>query len=181
MNLPIRIRPANEEDVPFIFNSWLKSYRTSPFGKKLSNSIFYPEHHKLLERLLKTSSVLVACSNNDPSQIYGYICTALIEGIFTVHYIYVKHTFRKLGIAKVLYASVNPQNEKGIYTHNNYIADNLSPKYQLLYHPYILFNDHKISPQLLTDDLLEKANILAASKPISQPQKEAKSDTTQTN
>jgi hypothetical protein len=140
MNEQIRLRPANEEDVPFIFSSWLKSFRTSHFANKLVNSVYFAEHHKLIEKIVKNAHVIVACNNSDPSQIYGWVCAQQIEGIFTLHFVYIKHPFRKMGLARLLINSFEQADTAGIYTHHTHAMDYIAPKFNLMYHPYVLFN-----------------------------------------
>ncbi len=142
--LPIRLRKANQEDVSFIFNSWLRSYKHSLFARPVTNTIFYAEHHKIIERLLKTNQVVIACNDNDPSQIYGFICGGHIDNIFCLHYIYVKHSFRSLGVGKALLNAFqhNPSTA-AVYTHHTRWADKLGARYNLVYHPYLLFDNSK--------------------------------------
>jgi ribosomal protein S18 acetylase RimI-like enzyme len=135
----VRLRQADQNDVPFIFNSWLKSYRDSSTAKLVSNTVFFSEHHKLIERIVKHNPVILAVNDADPTQIYGYICAGVTEGIFTLHYIYVKHNFRNLGIGKALLnAFEHDLATAGIYTHHTKIADKIASKYNFLYHPYVL-------------------------------------------
>ena len=139
--LPIWIRKANQEDVNFIFNSWLKSFRGSLFAKPLNNTVYFTEHHKILERIAKTSEILIACNKDDPTQIYGYICAERVEGIFVLHYAYIKHTYRSMGIAKILLSAFERDPEEaGCYTHHTRSAERLAPKFNLIYHPYLLIN-----------------------------------------
>ena len=138
---PIRLRKANQEDVNFIFNAWLKSYKFSYFARNITNTIFFAEHHKIIERLLKSYDTIVACNDSDPTQIYGFINAGSTEGIFTLNYVYVKQAFRGLGIAKVLFNAFDPDiTTASIYTHHARIADRLSAKYNLVYHPYVMIN-----------------------------------------
>ena len=142
--LPILLRPANAEDVGFIFNAWLKSFRNSEHAKDLSNEIYFSEHHKVIEELLKRYDVIIACNNEDPSQIYGFICAGSTDGVFTLHYVYVKHTFRRMGIGQALLNSFqHDSNYAAIYTHHGRPAKHLAKKYNLIYHPYVA-----LSPQL---------------------------------
>lgn len=137
----VRLRPANQTDVPFIFNSWLKSYRDSGPAKPVSSTVFFSEHHKLIERIVKNNPVIMAVNNDDPSQIYGYICAGKTEGIFTLHYIYVKHNFRNLGVGKALLnAFEHDISTAAIYTHHTKIADKIASKYNFIYHPYVLYS-----------------------------------------
>jgi ribosomal protein S18 acetylase RimI-like enzyme len=138
---PVQIRPAIAEDAPFIFNSWLKSYRSSHFARYIVNTVYFTEHHKIIEKLIKENKVLVACNPEDPTQLYGYICAGTVEGFFVCHYIYVKHTYRNMGIGKALLNSFeHDPSVAGIYSHHTRIADRLAPRYNLVFHPYIMFN-----------------------------------------
>jgi hypothetical protein len=140
-NLPLIIRPANENDVPFIFNSWLRSFRNGTLCRGVDNTIYFTEHHKLIERLLKTAKVQVAADANDIANILGWLCYEEIDGIFTVHYIYTKHTFRCLGVMRQLMKDTGHDfTTAGIHTHMTEIFNRLALKYNLLYHPYVLIN-----------------------------------------
>jgi GNAT superfamily N-acetyltransferase len=137
----IRLRPATEEDIGFIFNSWLKSYKFSLFAKNITNTIYYAEHHKVIEKLLKNHQTIIACNNDDISQIYGFINAGFVDGIFCLNYIYVKQPFRNLGVGKTLLNSFDhdPSNAS-VVTHWTRMAERLAPKYNMVYHPYLMFN-----------------------------------------
>lgn len=157
-SLPVRIRRATELDANFIFNSWLKSYRSSPLASQLSSTIYFAEHHKIIERLFKTSEVLVACNETDVSQIYGWICAEKIDGIFCLHYVYMKHTFRNHGIAKALFNSFehDPTNAS-CFTHGTRLGIRLANKYNMIYHPYLLMNieaktEAKTEPETVSEE-----------------------------
>lgn len=137
--MPVRLRFATPEDVDFIFNSWLKSYRNSPHATCISNPIYFSEQHRLIEALLKRSNVVVATPEDDPLSILGWICAGRVDGIFALHYVYVKHVFRGLGIADMLIAAVgHKQDEAGIYTHLTSPMAHMREKYNLLFHPFVL-------------------------------------------
>lgn len=139
--LPASLRRAQEKDISFIFNSWLKSYRNSLFAKSISNTIYFSEHHKIIEKLAKTSEIIIACNPDDPDQIYGYICAEKIDDIFTIHYIYVKQPFRKLGLANFMLSAFDvDMGEPSIHTHQTKTAELLAAKYNTVYHPYLLIN-----------------------------------------
>ena len=139
--LPITLRLANEADLPFIFNSWLRSYKTSHFAKNIESTIYYSEQHKVIEKLLQSYDTIVACDPNDSSQIYGFINAGYTDNFFTLNYIYVKHTFRHMGIGKSLLNAFDHDNQYiGIYTHANHVARKLDQKYNMIYHPYVGLN-----------------------------------------
>jgi len=138
---PIRIRKAEASDVGFIFSSWLKSYRDSFFAQNITTTIFYSEHHKVIERLLKGCDVYVACNDNDVSELYGFICGERIEGLFVLHYVYVKQMYRSLGIATMLLNTYSHDSSTAaLYTHHNKVSQKLAAKYNLVHSPYLALN-----------------------------------------
>ena len=145
---PITLRPAAQTDVGFIFNSWLKSYKYSLFARTITNTIYFSEHHKLIEKLLKSNETIVACNPNDPEQIYGYVNAGRIGGVFCLNYIYVKQSFRGLGIGKSLlnYFEHDPSSAS-VYTHHTRTAEKLAPKYNMIYHPYLILNTSESSDE----------------------------------
>jgi len=149
--LPIVIREATVDDAPFIFNSWLKSYKDSDFARRVPNIIYFAEHHKLIEGLLSHCSIYVACSEEDSNQILGYIVASSFTGTPIIHYIYIKHSFRKLGLATQLISSLSLNKSNMIaVTHWNKYATIASNKYHLVYHPYLLYTktDVKLKSKL---------------------------------
>lgn len=134
----VKIRPALEADVAFIFSTWLRSYRDSVFAANISTTVYYAEHHKVVEKLLKSSEVYVACAADDISELYGYICAQKVDGILVVHYAYVKHSFRHLGIGGQLLGVLEYDPAKAsIYTHLTKTARSLATKYGFIHSPYI--------------------------------------------
>ena len=135
----IMLRVGDKSDTSFIFSSWLKSYRNSAFARNISNTIYFSEHHDIIENLLACSDVVVACNKNDQSQIYGYIVASKINDKLTVHYIYVKHPFRRMGIGRYLLTSIRQDfTDDALYTHDTHISSRLSAKYKFSYHPYLM-------------------------------------------
>lgn len=141
-NLPLSIRHANDTDIPFIFSSWLKSFRDSGLlVRAIPHTIYFTNHHKLLQKLIKRSTVYVACSPTDSSQIYGYIVAEYIEGTFVLHFIYVKHSFRKLGVGKALFNSFKHEGGASCCSHLTKFGERLLLKYNMIYHPYTALLD----------------------------------------
>lgn len=139
-SLPLQLRSVTNEDVPFIFNSWLKSYReTGLLCKNVSNTIYFDNHHKILQRIVQKAVIMVACAESDPSQIYGYMVAERVEGFLVVHYAYVKHSFRKLGIATAMLKEFGHDITKAsCFTHYTKSSEKLALKFNLVYHPYLI-------------------------------------------
>ena len=136
----IQLRLATEDDINFIFHSWLKSYRNSQVVRNLNNSVYYTEHHKVIEHTAKSAMFIIACAASDPLHLYGWACAEMIDGVFCLHYVYVKHAFRGLGIASILIQAFEHDFETmGIYSHKHNASDYFSKRFNLIYHPYVLY------------------------------------------
>jgi len=97
----IRLRQATKEDIPFLANSWLKSYRDAYAVKGCPNTLYYQFQHKVIDWALSESAVLVLCDPEDEWLILGWLAyQRLSGGVIAIHYLYVKHPFRKQGLAK---------------------------------------------------------------------------------
>lgn len=97
MNL--KFRPANESDIPFIIDSWLKAYLKSPHNKLLHKDVYFTEHRRAIEQL--ELNITVCCNPEFETQLYGY--TAFTKKSYSVlHFIYVKQTYRGFKIASKL-------------------------------------------------------------------------------
>ena len=98
--MTVHITPATEADKPFIYSSWLKSYREAPHNGALPNRVYYRAQTALIDELLDspTVRVLVARSPVDALIIRGWGCA---DGP-VLHYVYVKSVCRRQGIADAL-------------------------------------------------------------------------------
>lgn len=101
MNSDCLIRKATPNDLPFIYSTWLRSFRySSTFAKEISNEIYYEMHHQLIDRIFaRGATVLVAVDKENPETLFGYLCG---EGP-VAHFAYVKKPFRGLSIGTALY------------------------------------------------------------------------------
>ena len=141
MKVETLLRSSIESDVNFIYNSWLKSLKQS--FDCIDNKIFYDNHKKIIEKILSTATVTVCCNPEDEEQIFGYIVHEKYTDLSLVHYIYVKHTYRKYGFATKLIDSV--ENNSGlphIATSHTRMFEIIGPKWGLIFNPYILLRKH---------------------------------------
>jgi GNAT superfamily N-acetyltransferase len=112
-------------------------------SKNVPNQIYYDGQHRLIEKLILRSKTYVACDVNDPNQLYGYGVAEVVDGIFVVHFIYVKLSFRRMGIGTALLNSFEYQpGSLSAFTHWTKMAERLHIKYNMVYHPYILMVDY---------------------------------------
>jgi hypothetical protein len=138
--LPVLYRNLQETDKEFLFSSWLKSFRNGTMVRNIPNAVYYANHHKVIENLMRDAKTIICCNADDPSIIYGYICYDYIDSQFVLHFMYIKQLYRKLGIAQdLLSATGNDFNKLGCYTHQTLVAIAKEESLNLVYHPYLLF------------------------------------------
>lgn len=111
-----KIRQASTKDLDLILNNWLESYAEFQFSRlrssekfgnpwvKIPKSTFFPNHRRLAQAAIARSFVFCAADMEDPAHVYGWICVEPESGEEkpTLHYIYVKYTFRKMGVGAAL-------------------------------------------------------------------------------
>lgn len=107
--LPIKLRPPSIQDKEFILNSWLKSNRNSDLTNYINNNLYYNYYDKLVKNCLMRSQATIACNPEDENHVYGYLVYELLGDIFIINYVYVKKTFRELGVAKQMLTAVYPE------------------------------------------------------------------------
>jgi ribosomal protein S18 acetylase RimI-like enzyme len=132
-----QIRSYLPEDTNFLYNSWLKSFRESI--NCIENEIFFKNHTKLLDKILKVSEVFIACNPEDEDQIFGYVVRQKLGEISIIHYIYVKHTYRRLGFGNMMMDLFKAgQDIPHVTTHHTRMMDVVGEKWNLVFDPYLL-------------------------------------------
>ncbi len=142
MQTEVKIRPHQVDDLHFIYNSWLNSYRdSSEFAKKLSDKIYFDYHKKIIERILHSrvnTQVIVACNADDEDLIYGYAVFELAP-LKIFHYVYVKRPFGGFKICSMLMDKAPfPLNEEVYASHMTHKGEKLIKKYNMVYNPYLV-------------------------------------------
>lgn len=141
MELPVELREMISGDEAFIYNSWLKSYldsiRELKIFKGLKNEVYYEGQHKKIEDLFHRCNTVIACSQEDKDQIYGWACYEETAQDTIIHFIYVKGPFRRMGIGTYLYTQIT--NEKPVwYTHESMFISAVAKKFgKITFNPYL--------------------------------------------
>lgn len=134
--MKISLRPATQNDVPFIFSAWLKSYRNNPWVKNAPNAVYYKYHHELVEKMLSRSATIIAHPDDDPEQILGFAVFEERGGLVVCHYVYVKQPFRRQNIASEI---LNAVPRIDFYSAHNGRTHRSLIKHGAVYSPYLLF------------------------------------------
>ena len=135
----IQIRPAQENDKPFIYSSWLRHYKNrSYFAKRIRTSIYYKWHHLVVEKILDrpTTKVLIAHPPGEPEVILGFMVLEDQGDGSVIHFCYIKPQFKRMGIARKLFKDFDLK-EPIFFTHWTFDLDELIHKIpNLIYDPY---------------------------------------------
>jgi hypothetical protein len=118
-------------DKNFICATWLNSYFTSSrFAKRITHRIFKDYHSEVIERILTNpkTEVLIASSIDDPDTIFGYLVFQKYKTPI-LHYVYVKHAFKKMGIAAELIQKADVGFPNIIVTHWTFDLEDVLDKY----------------------------------------------------
>lgn len=134
-------RPS--EDKEFVYSTWLRNYKhSSYFAKRVKPAVFFRGHQAIIDHLSRkpTFRVLVACNKEDPTQILGYLaCERFDAGNPTVHFVYVKGAFRKMGIARQLFETASISLDECSFTHWTLPVDDFIRRWpNMTYDPYRL-------------------------------------------
>ena len=122
------LREMRTTDVPFVFNSWLESWRVNKYAGCIPNNLYYATTRSNIENLIaRGSTIKVACLADDEDCILGWVCSEVLkDGNSCVHFIYVKDPYLTHGIGEKL-ASTLP--ERGFFTYRTTQTEQFFPKY----------------------------------------------------
>lgn len=156
--LPVRIRTADEGDAALIYSSWLKSYASQ--NRDQPKATVYRLHQKVAKRLLEESITLVACMDDDASQVIGWLCARRTPKFLVVHYCYVKAPFRRFGIARALLSAFDhTPGEPVMVSHKGYIVKEIKDRYNLLYVPHLQHTDGMLEMERLYGTVDDSAKL----------------------
>jgi len=126
--LPISIRPMQPGDVPLVLNSWLKSYRDCPASWGTGNDDYFRTQKTVISKLMTKCNVAIACDPQDDDQIFGWLAWEDSKEDIVVHYIFVKHIFQRMGVARRLWEHASPGQRDVVATHMGPAANGLKEK-----------------------------------------------------
>lgn len=119
--MEISVRGRVVDDLPFIFDSYLKSWRVSKFAGTIPNHLYFDTQRTLLEDLIaRGAAIQVATPCGHDQVILGWACGEVKDGKCVLHYLYIKDAFLEqhsgLRLPEVLLESL-PGEKPGFLTH----------------------------------------------------------------
>lgn len=98
--LDVVVRAPEPGDVNFVLSTMLKGlFYGSKFWGEVDQSAFFNNYEPFLKTLMMKSSLRIACLEDDQDVILGW---SMYSGP-TLHFMFVKKSYRKLGLAKLLF------------------------------------------------------------------------------
>ncbi len=130
------IRIATEADLVFVRASWFESFRGGGFAPQVQFPIYREGQHNIIERCLKNGKVFVAFATNVPDEVCSWACG---EGK-SIHFVYTKLAYRKLGIAyKLVLHLIKETGPKRFHTHDTKVGRSFAACAGTIYDPYSLY------------------------------------------
>lgn len=100
--IEVSIRNPQPADINFMLSTALKGlYYGSKFWAEVDQESFFKNYEPFLKTLMLKTDIKIACLEDDPDVILGWI----MYHKQTVDFVFVKKSYRKLGIAKLLWPS----------------------------------------------------------------------------
>ena len=125
-------RYATADDLRFVRDSWFESFRRGGYAPEVGFDLFSEGQRLLIAHLTETpmKPVVVAYATKTPDEILSWVCFDRS----TVHFIYTKAAYRKMGLAANLLELHGPFK---FYSHQTRAGMQLAKKLGLRYNPYL--------------------------------------------
>lgn len=134
----------------YILSSWARATHShlgsAQYLSKQGEVTPFPLYRRLFadrqDALLKRASVLVACDDDDPNTILGYIIFERGDGPPVLHYVQVKRDLMRKGIANALLAHAGIDRESAaVYTFTSPIQGKVKTPAHWVHVPHWLVGD----------------------------------------
>lgn len=133
----IRVREGEASDTAFVIATWLHQYKHFSFhAKRIKHSVFYRQHHALVERVLAKpdTRIFIAHPDHAPEVILGFL---VVERPQAIHFAFVKEEIRRKGIARLLFRESETPTQGAIFTHWTCMMNEIYPNLgEMTYNPY---------------------------------------------
>ena len=141
------LRDRTPEDTSFLYASYLKSFHRGHPVKFIPNSLYFQPQTELLDFLLDSAHVLLACFPEAPEEIVGWVLYQHLPEALVVHYVYVKAMHRGNRIGKLMLDSILNGKSLVIATHasDEYVKLKHKLPQRLVYDPHLLQTLRKLA------------------------------------
>lgn len=92
------------DEVPFVFDSWLNSWRTSKYAGTIPNHLYYDTMRTCIEDLIARGAVVLVAEYK--GEMLAWACGEVKDGRTVLHYQYTKDAFLRRGLEDTLINSL---------------------------------------------------------------------------
>ena len=136
----LRRPEPDDRAIRFVLDSWCKTVAAEPPWDFTSTRHTPPpphplliyEHDTILKKIIRNSSITLACDPDDPDTVWGYVCS---DGEL-LHFIYVKSAFRGFGIGGCLLRAIGIPKGKIMISHRTESLFTAFPNIRFYWNPY---------------------------------------------
>lgn len=94
MTIPLESRPSKLEDLGYVYDTWLNSWRTSPWAGCIPNHLFHDTQRATIAGLLTRGALVRVCHfATSPEVIQGWCCYEVKGELVILHYLYAADPF----------------------------------------------------------------------------------------
>lgn len=108
------IRPFVAADLDLLYDSWLNSWRTSPWAGVIPNNLYYPTQRELIDQLIARGAVIHVA--DEGRTLLGWACCEVKDDVCVLHYTWTKDIYLGRGVEDQLLESL-PGRKPGFITH----------------------------------------------------------------
>lgn len=132
------LRPGAVGDVAFIRDSWKRGYVDGGRAPNCERVLLWEGTADLITALLKRSSVFVAVSPEDDTQLLGWVCFERRGRVVILHFVHVKHVFRKRGLCRALLSAAIDGAPGLMHSLRTKDGDRLAMRLRSTWNPFLL-------------------------------------------
>mgnify|MGYP001575937121 FL=1 len=144
-NGPIGVRSATKSDRNFIVNSWLKSFRKT--SNQRANG-YYANRGPIVVDLVERCASTLFVDPEENTTIWAWCVWEVLADALIVHYVYVRHLFRRNGIAWRLLRTIEADNGLVEYhTHETPVGAMIASKLKSTHMPIRWANTWKAAEE----------------------------------
>lgn len=85
---PLSSRPSNPSDLSYIYDTWLNSWRISPYAGTVPNSLYFDTQRQTIAGLLARGASLRVVTLGAETNVVGWTCFEIKDGLTVLHYLY---------------------------------------------------------------------------------------------
>lgn len=125
-------------DLPFVIDSWLKTFQFSKNRRHAERDAFFKCHYPVVRYLLEQSPRrVVACDPEVPDNIQGWAVGDIRNDRLAVcHYCYVREAFSGLALEQLLFSAVTGGAKKVVVSHLCKSLDGNTGDTEIVFDPY---------------------------------------------